>query len=184
MRPNILWIFSPSVLAVLVLSGCGKSPEELRAQERALDSNPTMLASCAYETITSIRISTLSGQDTAAICEKIANTTGENPSVKLLRGLSKAVSTLQQIGRSDDMIGDAYQLMRIAQSRGQLKNDDAMIATFNVVFKIVNGTEGRVKPKDLNILLSQLGQGATKMSDQGLINSASALSVMKQDQGE
>ena len=82
------------------------------------------------------------------------------------------------------MVANAYQFMRVAENRGQLNDDDLMSATFEVVFKIASGTDGRVMPKDLNIFLSSLGPGARTMSDEGLINSASLLSVMKQDQGQ
>ena len=90
---------------------------------------------------------------------------------------------LHQTGSESDMVGNAYQFMRIAESRAQLDSDDAMIATFEVVFKIVNSMDGRVTAKDLNIFLSNLGRGAKTMSDEGLINSAAVLSVMRQDQG-
>lgn len=65
----------------------------------------------------------------------------------------------------------------------QLNNEQAMLNTFELVFKIYNGTEGRVTPKDLNILLSNMGNRAQKLSDDGLINLASVLSVQKQDAG-
>jgi hypothetical protein len=184
MRPNTIPMSAIFILAALILSGCGKSSEEMQAQERALDNNSTMLASCGFETVSPVRISTLSGQKTAAICEKMTKTLGKNPSVRLLRQLSKAVSLLPETGRNDDRIGNAYQFMRIAESRGQLENDDAMIATFNVVFKIVSSMDGRVTAKDLNIFLSNLGRGAKTMSDDGLIHGAAVLSVMRQNQGE
>jgi hypothetical protein len=122
--------------------------------------------------------------DAAAICEKMARRMGHNPSVKLFRNLSKTVYFLNEKGLKDGMEANAYQMMRIAESRGQTQDDDAMIATFNIVFKIFVGMEGRVTPKDINVLLSQAGPGAKKMSDDGLYYIAAALSVAKQDMGQ
>jgi hypothetical protein len=184
MRPLIVGIVLQTTFAIFTLAGCGKSTEEKNAHESALNSDSTILSSCSMESVTPFSIATLSRADTSNICEKMNGTLGKPPSVRLLRELSKTVSTLHMIGRSSDPIGDAYQFMRIVQSRGQLKSDDAMIGTFNIVFKIVNGTDGRVKPKDVNITLSQLGRGAETISDEGLVKTAALLSVMKQDKGE
>jgi cytochrome c553 len=43
--------------------------------------------------------------------------------------------------------------------------------------------EGRVTPKDINIMLSTMGQSAKKLSDDGIINLAAMLSVQRQDAG-
>lgn len=169
--------------ALIALSGCGKSAQEIEAQQRALDSSAESVSSCAFETVLPVSVSTLSGQETSMICEKMSDMLGKNPSIRLLRRLTKAVSLLQQTGRESDVVGNAYQFMRVAESRAQLDSDDAMMATFEVVFKIVNSTDGRVTAKDLNIFLRKLGRGAKTMSDDGLIHSAAVLSVMRQDQG-
>ena len=176
-------------VALLILTGCSKPVEERQAVERPVDHDSTSfsstsLSSCAIDSIKAVSLATVSWTDTAGICEKMARALGKPPSIRLLQGLSKAVSTLSMTGRSTDKIGNAYQFMRIVESRGQLSSDDAMISTFDIVFKIANGTDGRVMPKDLNIFLSELGPDASKMSDDGLIHSAGMLSVMKQDKGE
>jgi hypothetical protein len=184
MKLNTAGISVISVAALLLLSGCGKSSAQLEAEHRALDADLTVVPSCAFDAVYQVSISLLSGEETAAVCNKMARTLGRNPSVKLLRHLSKAVASMSLQGRGSDVAGNAYQFMRVAEVRGQLNNDDAIFATFDVVFKIVNGTDGRVTPKDLNIFLSSMGKGAKTMSDQGLINSAALLSVTKQDRGE
>jgi hypothetical protein len=172
-----------SIAALIFLCGCGKSSEQVEAEQRALDADITVVSTCTFDAVYPVSISLLSGQETAAVCDKMARSLGRNPTVKLLRHLSKAVASMKLQGYGDDIVGNAYQFMRVAEGRGQLKNDDAMFTTFDVVFKIVNGTDGRVMPKDLNIFLTRLGKGARTMSDEGLINSAAMLSVMKQDQG-
>ena len=176
-------------VALLVLTGCSKPVEGRQAVERPVDHDSTSfsstsLSSCAIDSVKTVSLATVSWSDTAGICEKMARVLGHPPSGRLLSKLSKAVSTLSMTGRGTDQIGNAYQFMRIVESRGQLTNDDAMISTIDIVFKIVNGTDGRVMPKDLNIFLSELGDGALKMSDEGLIHSAAMLSVMKQNKGE
>lgn len=183
MRNISTLVLCTAVITFAVLSGCGKSEEERAAQERTLNADTTILTSCAFEAVTPVSLSTMSGQDTAAVCDKMAKAMGENPSVRLLRQLSMAVYHLKRVGRTDDTAGEAYQFMRIAEARGQLKDSEAMIATFNVVYKIITGTDGRVTAKDLNIFLREVGPGAMTMSDEGLINSASVISAMKQDQG-
>jgi hypothetical protein len=77
----------------------------------------------------------------------------------------------------------AYQYMRIVESRGQLTNDVAMMNTFNVVFKINSGSNGRVTPRDLNRMLSDMGSTATRLSDDGLINLGAMISVQKREVG-
>jgi len=183
MKLKTLQLSVITIAALTLLTGCGKSAEEKEAEQRALDADRTVVSSCTFKAVNPIEVFAMSGEDTAAVCEKMARVLGRNPSVRLLRHLSKAVVNMQIQGRSDDIVGNAYQFMRVAERRGQLDNDDAMYATFDVVFKVVNGTDGRVMPKDLNIFLSSMGEGAKKLSDDGLMRSASLISVMKQNQG-
>lgn len=187
------YLLSVMALASTVLLGCGESGGDTNAgsndtpansQDVVMDTNPSIISSCAYDSVTSVSISTLSYADTAAICKKMATRIGSNPSIQSLRMLSKAVSDMHIQDNQVDVVGTAYQYMRVVESRGQLNDDAAMMKTFDVIFKIYNGTEGRVTPKDLNILLSNMGNGATKLSDDGLINLAALLSVKKQDAGQ
>ncbi len=183
MQLKTLTLSTALSLSLFILSGCGKSAQEVEAQQRALDADEAVVSSCVFDAVLPVSISSMSAQETSQICEKMSKTLGRKPSVRLLRRLSKAVSLLQQSGRESDVLGNAYQFMRIAESRGQLGSDDAMMATFEVVFKIVNSMDGRVTARDLNIYLSNLGRGAKTISDGGLIHSAAVLSVMRQDQG-
>ncbi|MRW86375.1 hypothetical protein GJ698_20075 [Pseudoduganella sp. FT26W] len=172
-----------SLAALILLSGCGKSSEKEAAEQRVLDADPTVVSACTFDALYPVHISMLDVEETSAVCEKMARAMGHNPSVKQLRHLARAVGLLSVQGRTKDVVGTAYQFMRVVEVRGQLKNEQAMYATIELVFKIANGTDGRVMPKDLNVFLTSLGKGAKTMSDQGLINSASMLSIMKQDQG-
>lgn len=170
-------------LMCLTLLGCGESAEEVAAKETVKNNDSSIIASCSYESVSLVSISTVSNSDTAAICEKMARRIGSNPSIRALRSLSTAISAMSMKSKVDDIADMAYQYMRIVESRGQLNNDTAMINTFNIVFKINNGMEGRVSPKDLNILLSNLGDDAKKLSDEGVMYLAASLSVKKQDAG-
>ena len=87
-------------------------------------------------------------------------------------------------GYPSDLSDNAYQFMRVVQSRGQLNDDSAMNNTFEVIYKVYKGTEKRVTPKDLNIMLSNMGSAATQLSDDGIFNLAALISVNKQDLGE
>jgi hypothetical protein len=90
---------------------------------------------------------------------------------------------MQGDGFSGDLSDNAYQFMRVAEARGQLQDDSAMLNTFDVVFKIYNGSEKRVSPKDLNIVLSDMGGAASKLSDNGIYNVAAVMDTEKQKNG-
>jgi hypothetical protein len=183
MKLNTWRMSAISIAALILLSGCGKSSEEKAAEQRVLDADPTVVSACTFDDLYPVRISLLSVGETATVCDKMARAMGHNPSVKQLRQLAKTVALLNVQGRTDDIGGTAYQFMRIVEERGQLKNDEAMRATIEVVFKIANGTDGRVMPKDLDVFLTSLGKGAKTMSDEGLMRSAAFLSVSKQNLG-
>jgi len=184
MKLNTLVVAGSMITAFFLISACGKSAAQLEAEQRTLDADTTVVSACTFNAVLPISIPMLSGEETAAVCDKMARTLGRNPSVRLLRHLSKAISSMKVQGRGDDTAANAYQFMRVVENRGQLNDEDRMLNTFDVVFKIVGGTDGRVMPKDLNIFLSNLGAGAKTMSDDGLYHSAAMLSVMKQNQGE
>ena len=86
-------------------------------------------------------------------------------------------------GGPKDLVDDAYQFMRVVECRGQLMNDADMFNTFNVIYKIYIGMEGRVTPRELNMILSSFGGQAKKMNDDEVYRSAAILSIRKQDSG-
>lgn len=172
------------VMFALVLFGCGETEAQKSARAQMLDNDTATVASCSYEGVREVTILSLSYADTSAICEKMAIRIGSNPSIRALRALSKAISIMAMKGKINDIADTAYQYMRVVESRGQLSNDLAMMNTLDVVFKVYFGSEGRVTPKDLNILLSNIGAGAEKLSDDGIYKLAAMLSVQKQDAGQ
>jgi Na+-transporting NADH:ubiquinone oxidoreductase subunit NqrC len=163
----------------LLVSGCGKSLEERQAEQVVFDQDTTVLASCSYDSISRIRVSEVKSRDTEQICEAMVTTLRRNPSVRLLREMSRAVSTLTPDGATEEKVLNTRHFMRIAKARGQLSSDDAMISTFNVVFKIVTGMKGRVTMAELAEFMEQMGLDAQAMSDEGLTYSAAALSAFK-----
>ena len=164
---------------LLLLTGCGKSGEETRAEQLALDRDPTLISSCSFDGVVRVRVLDVSSQETEEICERMSTILRRKPSVRLLRELSKAVSELRRAGLGDEMSLNAHHFMRIAKARGQLNSDDSMVSTFNVVFKIVTGMEGRVTATELAGFMEDLGVDAESMSNQGLLHSAAVLSTMK-----
>jgi hypothetical protein len=163
----------------LVVAGCGKSQEERQVEQVAFDQDKTVLSSCSFDAVMRIRVPDVSSRDTEQICEAMVTTLRRNPSVRLLRELSKAVTTLTPGGTTEEQILQARHFMRIAKARGQLKSDDAMISTFNVVFKIVTGMRERITMAELAEFTEQMGVEAESMSDEGLSHSAAAISAFK-----
>jgi hypothetical protein len=172
------------IMFALILFGCGETEAQKAARAQTLDNDTAAIASCSYAGVREVSILSLSYADTSAICEKMAISIGRNPSVRALRRLSKAISIMETKGKVNDIADTAYQYMRVVESRGQLSNDQTMMNTINVVFKVYSGSEGRVTPKDLNILLGNIGAGAEKLSDDGIYKPAAMLSVQKQDAGQ
>jgi hypothetical protein len=91
---------------------------------------------------------------------------------------------MQSEGYPGDLSDNAYQFMRVVEERGQLEDDPAMLDTFDIIFKVFHGTEKRVTPKDMNKLLSGIGAGASKLSDDGVFSLAALLDTEKQNNGE
>jgi len=175
-----------SILCVLLwttffLTACGKSAVEKKAdfEQPQLDSGSNVISSCSSEEVTRAMVLTLSPDETVEICRKMAFTLGHAPSVRLLRELSMALSALKRAGAAKDTVSDARDIMRIVKARGQLASDDSMVATFNVVYKIVIGMQGRASLAELAEFLEALGPNAETKSDEGLMHDAAVISVMK-----
>ena len=76
----------------------------------------------------------------------------------------------------------AYQLMNIVEAR-RITNPDRILATFDTVWKIFDGTDGHVTPSDLNIMLRSSGPMARTLSDDGLISMGAVLWEQKKALG-
>jgi hypothetical protein len=72
--------------------------------------------------------------------------------------------------------------MEIVDARG-LSDPGRMKDTLDIAYKAYVGSNGRVTPKDLNVMLRQSGLGET-ISDQGLYGLAAMISVEKRNRGE
>jgi len=77
----------------------------------------------------------------------------------------------------------AYQLMNIVEARG-ITNPDRIMSTFDTVWKIFDGTNGHVTPRDLNITLRSSGPAAHALSDNGLISIGALIWEQKKAAGE
>ena len=172
------------VLLTVVIVSFGNSKQDNASNDNELDNNPKQVASCSIDDVRNIGISTLSWVDTSAICQIMENQLGSPPSIKLLRSLSTTVTVMNEQGYPGGLSDNAYQFMHVVQSRGQLNSDAAMINTFNMLFKIYDGSKKRVTPKDMNILLSSIGPNANKITDEGLFHLAAAISIQKEDAGQ
>lgn len=183
MRSTAISVSATSFATLLFLTACVKSNEEIQVEQAALDDDVSLLKSCDRSDVSKVRIETLSSDETAEICNAEAEMLGRYPSVRLLRELSKAVYGLKSTHKETDLVGNATEYMRVARARGQLQDDEAMIRTFNMTFRIRTGMKGRVMPSDLVQYLDQLGEiKAKSISDEALLYDAAAISVMKQDQ--
>jgi hypothetical protein len=74
--------------------------------------------------------------------------------------------------------------MNIVEARGQTDKDDAMYDTFNVVFKIYNGSTGHVTPRDVSMALRAIApEQAQKISDDGLYSLSAVIQEEKKANG-
>lgn len=179
--------FSLLVAAIpiwLFVSSSNTNSPENRAVAQPVNNDQSTVVSCDWKNISSLKIVDFyNWQETADLCDQMVRRFGHQPTVASLRNLAKTVYALHNSGSKATAKEDAYQLLRIIESRGQQEDVAATWRTFDMVFKIFNGMEGRVTPKDINIMLSTMGESAKKLSDEGIINLAAMLSVQRQDAG-
>ena len=121
------------LMVAILICGCS-SAEEDQEKEQIKDQDTSILTSCSSDAVTNVSISTVSWDDTSQICDKMARTIGANPSMRSLRALSKSVYAMYLKGNTTALADNAYQFMRVVESRGQLHDDAAMINTFDVLF--------------------------------------------------
>jgi len=176
-------LLNVNILPVLLLALTGGALAGQPSGGSARSVEGVLVPSCELRDVMDVGSPAVPSSTISAICEKMARRIGANPSARSLRELSEAVYMMKVKGGPQDMVENAYQCMRVVESRGQLKNDAAMISTFNIIYKIHVGMEGRVSPRELNMLLSSFGNMAKKINDEGVYYEAAALSVRKQDAG-
>ena len=186
-RP-ILSVRYVSVGAVVLLAATMCLPEYSRAgseaESAALDGSPAVVPSCTFEVMLSMMkgIETISGSMAAGICETITKSLGHRPQIRVLRAASMIASLMNIHGLQVSEREIAYQLMNIVEAR-RITNPDRILATFDTVWKIFDGTDGHVTPSDLNIMLRSSGPMARTLSDDGLISMGAVLWEQKKALG-
>ena len=154
------------------------------AADKAADEDQTPLTSFGVAEMAKLRVDALSFTEEVAVCKRMRAALGRFPSVALARGLAKAIVVMQMNGSKDKPDSLAYQMMQIAEARGQLKDDKAIYKTFDTVTKVFNGTRGDVTPRDLNVFLRSAGPMAKTLSEDGLISVATVIWEEKRSGGE
>lgn len=156
----------------------------------ACDSTPPLSdnssVACNFDNDNMLKVSasvpTLSAIELTDVCTEIEHSLGHAPNFILLRKLGQDISLIQSKGVQTTPKDLAYQMLIITEKRGQLNDEKAMINTFDILWKISGGTNGRVTPKDM--IEGIRGINATKLSDDGLINIGAMISTYKRDRGE
>lgn len=93
----------------------------------------------------------------------------------ILKTLIPVVSSYAQgsrsLGYSNDTVANIIKnYLGVAEARQQTTEPDAMLRTFETLWKIENVTGGKVTVKDFETILRNLGPGASLISDEGLLN--------------
>ncbi|REG57629.1 hypothetical protein B0G80_0253 [Paraburkholderia sp. BL6669N2] len=172
---------SAAVAALAVLSACDSS----NSTEPTAAPKPTTLTACDWDQMELLDVKTLSHADAVTVCQTIQNSLGHVPSLRIAKELATAMSAMQMKGDKTPISDQAYQYMNIVEARGQTDSDDAMYDTFNVVFKVFNGSMGHVMPRDLNMALRAMApQQARKINDDGIYTLGAVIQEEKKANGE
>lgn len=157
----------PYILVAAALAGCGDEvPTPSEDKPGAAQAAPF---GCTEEGVKPYKSEYLSIMDEIEVCNAILASDGKLPSPNLFQQLSKAVVAFQLKGSKDDARELSYQLMNVVEARGQSNADDATKAkTFDLVFRMYNGWNGRITPNDVNVFLRNSGEAGQKLSDDGL----------------
>jgi hypothetical protein len=160
--------------------------EDLPPEEKitALDNNADPVKSCdGYRDMPALMegIQIVSWSNGSRICEMVQRSLNGPIPVGAFRMILKA-SGLMHVKGAGETEDIAYQIAEIIDARG-LHDLDGMKRTIDVVFKVYNGSNGRVKPKDLNVFLRQSGRSRT-IDDEGLFTIAAMISVDRRNRGE
>jgi hypothetical protein len=167
------------IAALAVLSACDSSSNDAAAAPKH-----TTLTACDADQMDVLGVDTISHEDAATVCQTIQNSIGHVPSVRIAKELATALSAMQMKGDKTPIGDQAYQYMNIVEARGQTDKDDAMYDTFNVVFKIYNGSTGHVTPRDVNMALRAIApEQAQKISADGLYGLGAVIQEEKKANG-
>jgi hypothetical protein len=167
------------IAALAVLSACDSSSNDAAATPKH-----TTLTACDADEMDVLGVDTISHEDAATVCQTIQNSIGHVPSVRIAKELATALSAMQMKGDRTSVGDQAYQYMNIVEARGQTDKDDAMYDTFNVVFKIYNGSTGHVTPRDVSMALRAIApEQAQKISDDGLYSLSAVIQEEKKANG-
>jgi hypothetical protein len=108
------------------------------------------------------------GEDNAEIIDKTLSTA------------VKAANNLQFLGQAH---GDQQSIIRnlygVVEMRQQTGDAGATKNTFELIQKIINGTQGKVQTEDMETVLRRLGMGAGQLSDHGMLNLAAVVDQFK-----
>ncbi|CAJ0737774.1 hypothetical protein R16034_00843 [Ralstonia edaphis] len=172
---------SAAAFAALALAGCGDDASRSTAEKAP--EVPARFA-CNEEGVRPYRHDMLSISDEVEVCNSMQASEGKLPSVQFFQDMSKAVAAFKIKGSKDDARELSYQLMNVIEARGQSSADDATkYKTIDMVFKMFNGWNGRITPRDVNVFLRNSGSLAHKLSDDGLIQSMAMVMENKKAAG-
>lgn len=168
-------------LIVFALIKCSSSTVTATSDQEAAAPEP--ITSCEWGEMPKADVVVFDNSAESHICKTLQNHLGHVPSTQLLRTLLQGVAISQSSGCKDDPKDIAYQMVGIAEARGN--NDDASISnTFNIVTKIAQGWQCRVTAKDINVMLRTSGERAKQLNDDGLESMAAVILEDKKAHGE
>lgn len=159
----------------LLLAACGDpgpSSDELDASTRSV-------ASCELREMIAAMdgIPTVSGIDATQICHAMMTVFGQPPETRALRGVAKAASMISigEVGATNiDVVTVGKTLIEIAAARGQT-DPWAIYNTTDLVLRLYSDTSGEVTPAYVLDFLRSSGPMAQTLSDDGLVNTISAM---------
>lgn len=105
---------------------------------------------------------------------------------KTLTSVVKAANNLQSLGVAGhgDMQTTIRNLYGVVEMRQQTGDAAATNNTFELMQKIITGTQGKVQTSDMETVLRRMGMGAAQLNDQGMINLAAVVDQFKVAGGE
>jgi hypothetical protein len=97
----------------------------------------------------------------------------------------RAANNLQSLGMAHgDMQSTIRNLYGVVETRQQVNDPEAAKRTFNLLQQVSTATGGKVQIQDAETVLRQMGTGAARLSDDGLINLMSVVDQFKVAGGE